>query len=99
MSPLWVSFWESFRHAGLGAGLFRVAVPVAILLLVIASQLDREGWLWAGGIAAVLLLAAGLVRGRFRRQARVRDGLPPLTEDELRVARSKLSQSAHSRRL
>lgn len=78
MNPLWTSLYDRFKDRRYGA-LFLVAflAPFAALLVLIAGGLT----FLCRGISAAL--APGPAHPRF----------PPLSSDELRVARSRLTRT------
>jgi hypothetical protein len=94
LSPLWISFFESRRHATL----FTVTMGIVILsvTVVVASRVDD--------IHKYIITALSVVGGlgmvcvclevrRFRIWRRERFRYPRLSDDELRVARIKLTKN------
>jgi hypothetical protein len=95
MGPFWTSFFEQLKDCGRDATLFLMALVGFIAVLAIVALLEstrlREYFLQA----ALVLLMLALVRlvflvRRFRARRRGHVRFPPLSRDELRVARSKL---------
>jgi hypothetical protein len=95
MGPFWTSFFEHLKDCGRDATLFMMALAGFIAVLVILAILEstwlREYFLQGALVLLlfVLIRFALLVR-RFRARRRERLRFPPLSRDELRVARSKL---------
>ena len=95
MSPFWSSLFGHLRDCGRNATLFLVALggSLGVLLvcaMVCQSELGRFippalPWL---GLLAVVWICVVIHRARVRRRARL--ARSPMSDDELRVARSKL---------
>lgn len=95
MNSFWRSFSDQFQHCGRNPTLFLMALPAVLALVslgvVFYSTRLRE-YLLPVASGLVLLCLAGLLVARRRARARRRatPAFPPLSRDELRVARSKL---------
>jgi hypothetical protein len=95
MGPFWTSFFEHLKDCGRDATLFMMAlagfIGVLVLIAILESTRLREYFLQAAFVLLLLLLVrlVFLIR-RFRARRRQSLRFPPLSRDELRVARSKL---------
>jgi len=95
MSPFWTSLFDHLKDCGRNAALFLVTLAGlfgVLLLAVILCENDRYKYLVPAlpviGVFAVV--RASLAIRRVRACRRERSRYPPLSGDELRVARSKL---------
>jgi len=95
MSPFWISLFDQLRHGGRNPAIFLVALACFFLLLgalaLVLYTALREFLLWALPFAAIpglVWMACAVRRSRSERRRRLE--FPPLSRDELRVARSKL---------
>jgi hypothetical protein len=95
MSPFWGSLFDHLRDCGRNATLFMFALAGLLVLLLLAGIIAEHGlqryFLYALGLFALVALAwvcVGIRRACIRRRERLQRG--PLSDDELRVARSKL---------
>jgi hypothetical protein len=97
MSPFWSSLLDHLRDCGRNAALFMFALAgclavLALCAMVCESELRRFispalPWL---GLLSVAWVCLAIRRARARRRERL--FRPPLSDDELRVARSKLQK-------
>jgi len=99
MSPFWSSLFVHLRDCGRNASLFMFALAgclgVLLLALFVCQSELRRFIIPALPWLAVLLLAwvcLAIRRARLRRLEKLHRS--PLSEDELRVARSKLRKPA-----
>ena len=99
MSPFWGSLFEHLRGCGRSATLFLLALAgflgLVVLLAIIACQSELRRFIllvlpWLG-LPVVAWICVAIRRARARRRERL--VRPPLSDDELRVARSKLQKS------
>ena len=98
MSPFWSSFCSHLRDCGRNATLFVFALAgflgvLMVAIIVSKSELLRDALpLLPGlGLFAVAWVCVAIHRRRVRRRERMHRS--PLSDDELRVARSKLRKS------
>ena len=98
---MWKAFAEQFKECGRNGTLFIISVAGAAPLLLFTSALAEALGKWAlpifGG-AWLLVLGGGLVSfvHTWRHPDRL-GKLPPLSQNDLRVARSKLTKHRSSR--
>ena len=99
MNHFWTSFFAHLKDCGRNATLFMIALPgVFGLMLLIAAlyQNHLENYLF--GVVSVIgffmltWAIAGVVRERARRRERLSGS--PLSLDEMRKARAKLTKSS-----
>ncbi len=99
MTPFWGSLFAHLKDCGRNATLFMFALAGFFgLLLLAATAFNTElreyllpGLAILGGLVLVWLIR-GIRRARLRRRERLRG--EPLSDDELRKARSKLLRPA-----
>ena len=98
MSPFWTSFFSHLRDCGRNATLFVFALAGFLGVLVVAIAFSNSALLRDAlpvlpglGLIAVAWVCVAIHRARVRRRERLHR--PPLSDDELRVARSKLRKS------
>ncbi len=95
MNPFWRSFSDQFQRCGRNPTLFLMALPAVLGLVslgvVLYSTRLREYVLpVASGLVLCFLGWVLVARRRARARRRAAPAFPPLSRDELRVARSKL---------
>ena len=97
MSPFWASFFEHMRGCGRHAALFLMALPALLVLIAIGVSLDqafpqaRVPALSVIACCALAWLFAVIRRARTRRRQRLER--QPLSDNEWRIARSKLRRA------
>ena len=98
MSPFWTSLFDHLRNCGRNAALFLFALAgcfavLALCAMVCQSELQRfiVPFLPGLGLLAVAWVCLAIRRARVRRRERLLR--PPLSDDELRAARSKLRKA------
>ncbi len=95
MSHFWASFFEQLKSCGRNATLFLLTLAALCLVLIVITILQAnnllEYWPYAlSGFGAILLAWICLAFRRACLAGRQRAPRGPLSEDERRVARSKL---------
>jgi hypothetical protein len=98
MSPFWGSLFGHLRNCGRNATLFMFALAGCLgvlLLAVIVCQSELRRFIfpvlpWLG-LLPVAWVCLAIRRARVRRRERLLR--PPLSDDELRAARSKLQKA------
>jgi hypothetical protein len=98
MSPFWISFFEDVKDCGRNATLFVVTLGALLLgLLVVVALCESELGKYiipalplAGGMA-VFWVSVAFPPARARRRERL--NYSPLSDDDLRVARLKLTKN------
>ena len=98
MSPFWSSLFGHLRDCGRNATLFVFALAGSLGVLVVAIVVCKSELLQfvspvlpGLGLLAVAWVCVAIHRARVRRRERLHRS--PLSDDELRVARSKLRKS------
>jgi hypothetical protein len=99
MSHLWASFFLHLKDCGRHATLFMIALAgVFGVMLLIAGLYENHLERYLIGVLGVLALLAltsgiaGIARARARRRERL--GHSPLSVDEMRKARAKLTKNS-----
>jgi fumarate reductase subunit D len=97
MSPFWGSFFENVRGRGRSATLFLVVLAILFLALLVGMIPSSQDLLqFADAVIAmvVVFLVVWFCLAANKARARNRDGSfqHPLSRDELKVARSKLTR-------
>ena len=98
MSPFWTSFFVHLKDCGRSATIFMITLAglfFFIVLTVVICENHLQDYviraLPAVGVFAVVWAGVTVRRARARRRERL--GYPPLSYDELRKARSKLTKN------
>ena len=95
---MWKSFEECFRGCGRNAWLFMVALFTVLPMLLLINELQAYVPHFLGGVGVLIAAWIGVVIYRNRADRRKTERLPPLSRDELRVARSKLTKDTNRKR-
>jgi len=98
MSPFWTSFFTNLKADRRSTTLFITTLAGMFFLIVLATALCANNLetyvvraLPGVGVFAVVWIGVIIRRARARRRERL--GYPPLSFDELRKARSKLTKN------
>jgi hypothetical protein len=98
MSPFWSGFFEQFRSCGRNGGIFVAALATFFGVLIVGLVLRQENLIpdFTGMLFGIVIITAIWLSVAFRRARRSRTQLrlPPLSDDELRVAKAKLKSRA-----
>ena len=102
MSPFWSGFFDQLKDCGKNATLFlaimATLVGVAVLSVVLAGKsFAPEITPALPGIAFLAVLRVWCVIRRDRLARRQRLSFPRLSDDELRVARSRLTRNQNAK--
>jgi hypothetical protein len=94
MSPFWNGFCEHFKNCGRNGAIFVAALAAFFGVLVVGAVLRHENLIpdFSKMLVAISIVTAFSVCVALRRArlARTRLRFPPLSDHDLRVAKSKL---------
>ena len=101
MSPFWTSFFVHLKDCGRNATVFMITLAGLFILIVLTfliceNHLENYVIRALPGVGVFAVIWAGVAIRRARARRRERLGYPPLSFDEVRKARSKLTKNSGS---